>query len=108
MSSIEVTTSIVDDWRRARVLINDRAVVWRRKGNRLLVYEFEVGGFYLLNSSAMLIFEQIGGQETLGEIADRVEKMTNGAVTGYDVFDLVIELHKLNVVSVAVLEPSAS
>jgi hypothetical protein len=97
MSSTEGREVLGNDWRVIRVLINHQSVVSRRKGDRLVVYEFDAGGFYVLNASAQLIFEQIDGDRTLGQIADRVEGLTAGAVSECDVIELVSELQQLKV-----------
>ncbi|WP_315774050.1 MULTISPECIES: PqqD family protein [unclassified Bradyrhizobium] len=98
MSLTEGREILGDDWRVTRVRINHQSVVSRRKGNKLVVYEFDVGGFYVLNASAQLIFEQIDGDRTLGQIADRVEGLTSGTVSKCDVVELVSELQQLKVI----------
>jgi len=75
----------------------DRLVL-RPHADGLLVYEFMIGGFYLLNRGARLIVETIADGLTVGEVAELVGAATDGAIGPQDVEELLMELADVNVV----------
>jgi len=80
------------------VRLRAERVVLRPHGDGLLVYEFMIGGFYVLNSAARLIVDTIGDGRTVSDIAGRVSTASRGAVSAEDVEELLAELAEIHVV----------
>lgn len=92
-------TSLNNPYAGARVKIRSEGLVYRQKGDSVIVFEYLFGGFYVLSNTARLIFEQVDGEKTVGEIASRVSDMAFGAVTFEDTLDFLLQLRDVHVVT---------
>ena len=80
-----------------RLRLDSDAVVLRPHADRLLVYEFLVGGFYLLNASARSVLELVDGQRTVAEVVASAIEESGGALEADDVTGVLAELEGLRI-----------
>ena len=90
--------SLADVAAATEVRLRTDRVVLRPHADGLLVYEFMIGGFYVLNRAARLIVEMIGDNLTVSDIAERVDAASGEAISADDVVELLADLAEIHVV----------